>query len=120
MMEKWEVIEDEEIKREFLERGVITDFAFWGEIVDRCDKIAEKLNLEFTEFSDARISHWGLNRYERYYAYFKKRNSDDEIRAVVVEIVTDSKIKEFVEIRVATEEQLEKQLKEELKELQIA
>jgi hypothetical protein len=107
----WEIKEEEEVKREFLEKGVIIDV--WDEIVDKCDKVAEKLNLEFTEFSDARVSHWGWNRYERYYAYFKKKDSDDEVRAVVLEIVTDSS-RDFIEIRVATEEYIEKQLREEL------
>jgi hypothetical protein len=115
----WEVIEDGKVKGEFLEQGAITDFVFWGEIIDRCDRVAERLGLEFIEFSDVRISHWGWNRYERYYAYFKKRNSDNEIRAVVLEIVTDSKVREFVEIRVASEEYIEEQLKEELKEQEI-
>jgi hypothetical protein len=112
---RWEIVENEKLKKEFLEHGVITDFVFWGEIIDKCDKVAEKLNLEFIEFSDAKVSHWGWNRYERYYAYFRKKNSDNEIRAVVVEIVTDNKIRDFIEVRVASENYIEEQLREEFR-----
>jgi hypothetical protein len=105
---EWEIIEDEKIKEEWLRHGNVLDFAFWSEIIDRCERVAEKLNLEFTEFSDAKTFRWGPYYYERYYAYF-----NDELRAVVLEIVADNKISEVIEIRIATEEQLEKQLKEE-------
>ena len=114
---EWEIIEDEKIKRDWLKWGNIVDDSVWDKIIERCDRVAEKLNLELTEFSDAKTSCWGFYR-ERYYAYFKKNN--DELRAVVLEIVADNKISEVIEIRVATEKYIEEQLKEELKELQIA
>jgi hypothetical protein len=109
---EWEIVEDEKIKEEWLKWGGVGDFAFWSEIIDRCERVAEKLNLKFTEFSDAKTFRWGFYYYERYYAYFKKKDSDDdELRAVVLEIVADNKISEVIEIRVATEKYIEEQLK---------
>jgi len=104
----WEIIENEEIKKEWLKWGNID---IWDVVMERCEKVAEKLNLEFTEFSDAKTFRWGPYYYERYYAYFKK-GSDDEVRALVVEIVADSKVSEVIEIRTATESYLEEQLRE--------
>jgi hypothetical protein len=109
---EWEIIEDEEMKREWLKWGNID---IWDEVIERCEKVAEKLNLEFTEFSDARTFRWGMYYYERYYAYFKKKDSDDEVRTVVLEIVADNKISEVIEIRIATESCIEEQLKEWLR-----
>jgi hypothetical protein len=106
---EWVVVEDEEMKKEWLKWGNIADI--WDEVIERCERVAERLGLEFVEFGDAKTFRWGLYHYERYYAYFKRKDSDDEIRALVVEIVADSKVSEVIEIRTATEEFIEMQLK---------
>jgi len=109
-MAEWVIIEDEEMKREWLKWGNIADM--WDEVIERCEKVAEKLNLEFVEFSDAKTFYWGMYYYERYYAYFKKKDSDSEVKVLVAEIVADSKVSEVIEIRTATEDYIEEQLKE--------
>jgi hypothetical protein len=109
-MAEWVIIEDEEMKREWLKWGNIADI--WDEVMERCEKVAEKLYLEFTEFSDAKTFYLGPYYYERHYAYFKKKDSDNEVRVLVVEIVADSKVSEVIEIRTATEDYIEEQLKE--------
>jgi hypothetical protein len=111
-MDEWEIIKDEKIKKEWLKWGNIS---VWDDIIERCDRVAEKLNLEFEGFSEAKTFYWGFYYYERYYAYFKpagkEDNDDDKLIAVVLEIVADSKISEVIEIRVATEKYIEEQLK---------
>jgi len=109
-MVEWKIIEDEEMKKEWLKWGYAD---IWDEVIERCEKVAEKLGLEFTHFSDAKTFRWGPYYYERYYAYFKKKDSDedDEIRALVVEIVADSKVSEVIEIRTAMEDYIEEQLR---------
>jgi hypothetical protein len=76
----------------------------WGYIASICEEVAEKLDLEFTGFS-------GPYYCERYYAHFKKKDSDNEIRARVVEVVADS---EVIKIRIAAESYIEEQLREKL------
>jgi hypothetical protein len=111
-MEEWEIIEDEKIKNEWLEWGNID---VWSDIVERCERVAQKLGIEFREFSEAKTFHWGFYYYERYYAYFVAGKEDDDVlRAVVLEIIVSNDFSEVVEIKIAREEYIEEQLKEQL------
>lgn len=58
----------------------------WENIAGIREKVAKRLNLEFTGFSDAVTFYCDPYYYERYYAYFKKKDSDSRIRVAVVEI----------------------------------
>jgi hypothetical protein len=93
------------LKREWLK---------WENIASICEKVAEELDLEFTGFSDAITFYCDPYYYERYYAYFKKKDSDIKIRVAVVEIVADSEAIENSEVavvRIAAESYIEEQLK---------